>query len=306
MLSQEEALELIEEIFAEDAGERGIGKIKVPDDFKRALEDLKNSNRVMILTGFLIRAAGVGETDGPLGSLSVGKALEELGKEVIFVTDKFSHHLLEEGKKVMGIKSEIIMVPFENATIFCRDLFEEFNPDHFLSIERPGKASNGKFHSMRGESLSDLIPATDVLMLTALERGIRTTAIGDGGNELGMGKVKDQIIKHVNHGELIAAELPADNLILAGVSNWGGHGLAAGLSILVGKDLLHDEEMEKKTLEALVSVGSVDGCTKENTATVDGLSLEKNLSVINEMKKIIKKYLSKQDGGSKNESRFEL
>ncbi len=293
MLSENEALQRIKEIFVEDAGNRGIGNIMVPDDFQDALKDLLASKRIMILTGFLIKDAGVGETDGPLGSLSIGKALEDLGKEVVFVTDKYSHHLLEEGKKLLGIKGKVEMVPYDKAAIFSRDLFDEFQPDHFLAIERPGKAANGNFHSMRGEDLSDLIPATDVLMLTAMEKGIKTTAIGDGGNELGMGKIKDQIIEHVKYGNLIVAELASDNLIVAGVSNWGGHGLAAGLSIITGKDLLYDKEMEKKALETIVAAGSVDGCTKENVATVDGISLEKNLNVIEGMKNIIKEYITK-------------
>src|SRR6056297_2302301 len=98
MLSSEKALNRIESIFSEDAGGRGIGNIKLQGDYENALQDLKNSSKVMILTGFVIRAAGVGETDGPLGALSIGKALEELGKEVCFVTDTFSYRLLEEGK----------------------------------------------------------------------------------------------------------------------------------------------------------------------------------------------------------------
>lgn len=292
MLNIDEALIKIEEIFAEDAGGRGIGNIKVPGDFQNAIEDLNNSNKIMILTGFVIRAAGVGETDGPLGTLSIAKALEDLGKEVLLVTDKFTWHLLEEGKKVLGVKAKVVNVPYENTVSFCRDLFEDFAPDHFLSIERPGKAANGSFHSMRGEDLSDIIPPTDVLMLTAIEKGIRCTAVGDGGNELGMGKVKEKIFEFVNHGELIAAEVAADNLILAGVSNWGGHGLVAGLSILNGKNLLHDTNTEKKILEKIVVAGSVDGCTREQVATVDGLSLEKNLSIVEEMTKIVNQYLS--------------
>lgn len=292
MLNIDEALLKIEEIFAEDAGGRGIGNIKVPGDFQNAIKDLNNSNKIMILTGFVIRAAGVGETDGPLGTLSIVKALEDLGKEVLMVTDKFTWHLLEEGKKVLGIKAKVVNVPYENALPFCRDLFEDFAPDHFLSIERPGKAANGSFHSMRGEDLSDIIPPTDVLMLTAIEKGIKCTAVGDGGNELGMGKVKEKIFEFVNHGELIAAEVAADNLILAGVSNWGGHGLVAGLSILNGKNLLHDSDTEKEILEKIVVAGSVDGCTREQVATVDGLSLEKNLSIIEKMTKIVNQYLS--------------
>lgn len=292
MLNEKEALIEIEKIFSEDAGGRGIGKISLPGDFERALKDLSNSNRVIILTGFVIRDAKVGETDGPLGTMSIAKALEELGKEVLLVTDIYSYNLLEEGKKIKGVKAKVVIVPYNNANEFAKELYKEFKPDHFLSIERPGKAANGKFHSMRGEDLSDIVPDTDALMLLAIEKGIRTTAVGDGGNELGMGKIKHKIIELINHGEKIAAEVAADNLILAGVSNWGGHGLAAGLSIICKRKLIHDKEVEKNILDVIVQAGSVDGCTKEKVSTVDGLSLEKNLNIIEKMNDVLREYLS--------------
>lgn len=292
MLTKKEQFQNIEKIFAEDAGNRGIGKIQLEGDFERALNDLEASSKVMILTGFVIRAAGVGETDGPLGALSIAEALEKLNKKVTIVTDKFSFALLEEGKDLLGIKGNVVCVPYVDSAVFCEELFNEFQPDHFLAIERPGKAANGKFHSMRAEDLSDLIPDTDYLMTEAKKKGIRTTAIGDGGNELGMGKVKDKIIEFVNHGEEIAAEVAADNLLLAGVSNWGGHGIAAGLSVLTNKNLMHDEIVEQKVLEAIVSKGSVDGCTREQVATVDGLTLEKNLDIVKKMNKIVNDSLS--------------
>ena len=56
--------------------------------------------------------------------------------------------------------------------------------------------------------------------------------IGDGGNELGMGKVLDRIVKDVPHGETIACVTAADYLITAGVSNWGGYALAVALYLI--------------------------------------------------------------------------
>lgn len=290
MLSQTRAIQKIEEIYSEDAGNRGIGNISLQGQLDNALSDLLASKRVMILTGFVIKAAGIGETDGPLGALSMAKALETMGKQVILVTDHFSHGLLEKGKEILGIQAEVANVPYENAAAFCLALLDKFAPDHFVAIERPGKAANGDFHSMRGEKLTPLIPDTDILMIAAAERDIRTTAIGDGGNELGMGKVREKIMTHVNLGEEIAAVVAADNLLLAGVSNWGGHGIAAGLSVLTGRNLLHDEEMEKKVLDAIVEAGSVDGCTRERVATVDGLSLEKNLGIVRQYQEIIQEF----------------
>ena len=68
--------------------------------------------------------------------------------------------------------------------------------------------------------------------LAAKDGRISTTSVGDGGNELGMGKVKEQVEKYVPHGEQIACVVPSDYLIAAGVSNWGGYAIAVGLHVL--------------------------------------------------------------------------
>ena len=70
------------------------------------------------------------------------------------------------------------------------------------------------------------------MILAEKDDRISTTSIGDGGNELGMGKVKEQVEKHVKHGKEIACVVSCDYLITAGVSNWGGYALAVGLHVL--------------------------------------------------------------------------
>lgn len=40
--------------------------------------------------------------------------------------------------------------------------------------------------------------------------------IGDGGNELGMGKVKEALKKHIKNGDIIACDVEADFTIVAG------------------------------------------------------------------------------------------
>ena len=53
------------------------------------------------------------------------------------------------------------------------------------------------------------------------------TAIGDGGNELGMGSALQAVRAAIPLGETIACVVPCDNLLVAGVSNWGAWGLIA-------------------------------------------------------------------------------
>lgn len=69
-----------------------------------------------------------------------------------------------------------------------------------------------------------------VLALSSGE--ITTIGIGDGGNELGMGKVHDKIVESVPFGESIASSISCDYLITCGVSNWGGFAIASGLQVL--------------------------------------------------------------------------
>ena len=61
---------------------------------------------------------------------------------------------------------------------------------------------------------------------------IATIGIGDGGNEIGMGKVRQRVIDYIENGPIIASNVSTDQLITAGVSNWGGSALAAALFIL--------------------------------------------------------------------------
>lgn len=277
----------IEELVGVDAGCRGLGTSLQLGDLEGAIKSLHKGNRVFIITGFCIKDALVGETDGPMGAASLANALLQLGKDIVFITDEYSKRLLTACCEVLKISAPIKIVPIEGAEAYCKELIEELSPSHVVAIERPGRASDGKCYSMRGEDISSYVPNTDELFYEAQKRGIVTIAVGDGGNEMGMGKIKEIIKQLVHNGDKISAESAADYLIIAGVSNWGGHGLAAGMSILTSKILLHDEGEELDMLKAMVLAGAVDGCSKKNECTVDGLSLEINLGIVQRLREII-------------------
>ncbi|MFZ5753026.1 MAG: DUF4392 domain-containing protein [Bacillota bacterium] len=285
----------IEELICQDLGGRGLGKAAlIPGDLARAAEKLMDSTTVLIVTGFGIKDTLIGETDGPLGALSLAGALEELGKNAVLITDQYSSPLLEAGSTLKGLSSPLEVVPYDGAEIFCVDLINKYRPSMIVAIERPGRARDGRFYSMRGEDLTYLIPNTDPLFTKAAELGIPTAAVGDGGNELGMGKIADIIQNSVSNGTQICAVTRADYVLVTGVSNWGGHGLTAALSLLSGKNLLHDRKMEKDLLAALVKEGAIDGCSKKREMTVDGLSLEINLAILDELHQIVEMELLKE------------
>jgi hypothetical protein len=117
---------------------------------------------------------------------------------------------------------------------------------------------------------------------------LRTIGIGDGGNEIGMGKIpRDVIEANVPLGRKIACRTPTDWLIVAGTSNWGAYALAAGFRLLKGAPLpaeMFDRDNEYRVIESMVQAGPlVDGMTGIRSVTVDGLSFERYIQQLTEI-----------------------
>ena len=148
-------------------------------------------------------------------------------------------------------------------------------------------------HTMRGRDITELMsPAHLVFEETARAKPpVVTIGIGDGGNEIGMGKIPWRTIqRNIPNGGLIACRVPTDYLIVAGVSNWGGYALAAGVALLRGKPLaeeLFDVDREREILRVMVEAGPlVDGVTGKPTVSVDGLSFEEYVKPLRRLAKL--------------------
>jgi hypothetical protein len=284
----------LEYIIRRNLEHRGLSGIELKAELEGAAESLLSGTTVLIVTGFAVRGAMMGETDGPLGAVSLAAALEQLGKKAVIVTDEYSKNILRSCLKVMKLKCPMEVIPGGNESLFCRELLGKYQPTHVAAIERPGRAADGRCYSMKGEEISDIVPNTDVLFEEAKAQGIITIGVGDGGNEIGMGKIRSYVMKSVYEGKKICAAFSADFLILAGVSNWGGHALSAALSIMSRFMLLHDAEVEERLLKSIVAAGAVDGCTAKRTMTVDGLSMEHNLDILNLLRIVVETALKRE------------
>lgn len=82
----------LEERVQRDEGNRGIGNFILPDELFKSASALMEANKIGIVTGFpcLIDFTPPTETDGPLGAVAMAKALINIGKEVVIVTDESS------------------------------------------------------------------------------------------------------------------------------------------------------------------------------------------------------------------------
>ena len=279
----------IEDVISKNLKNRGLDKIKLKGQLKSCVNSLNSSKTIVIVTGFAIKSAKVGETDGPPGALALAYALEKLNKRVIIVTDKYSEAFLRVGAKLLNLNAVIYIFEENKEDEQAEEIIKSYKPDHIIGIERPGRNINNRCYSMLGEDITNLCPNTDLLFIKAKENNITTSAVGDGGNEVGMGKIMDSVKKYVNKGDIICAQFESDNLIIAGVSNWGAFGICVGLCIINNKMVMYDEDTYEDILIEIVKAGAVDGCSKKKETTVDGLTYEENLKVFIKLRLLAKK-----------------
>jgi hypothetical protein len=148
-----------------------------------------------------------------------------------------------------------------------------------ISIERCGRGADGRYRTMRARDITDRTAPLDDLFLRPPD-GLRRIAVGDGGNEIGMGLVADQVAQVIPNGAVIGSQVGCDDLIVAGVSNWGAWGLIAGLRLLTGRDLLPTLEAARQSVVGAVEAGAVDGVAGLPQTTVDGLGFEHHRDIL--------------------------
>lgn len=262
---------------------RGLREFYMPDGAQRAAAALESGENIMLLTGFSV-AKGMPETDGPPGTAELGRALRLRGKQVTYVVDSANKPILEAILREMGEPTDNIKVfdvPVGDAKAPARALLEAVGPDRVMAIELPSRAADGTKNNMRGIEIDDFNPAIDEILIQANAReGVETLGIGDGGNEVGMGGLKGLIPKGWN-GKQIAAEITADHVVTASVSNWGAYALSALLlkrGNMIERFQTPDEL--RRVLQAAADAGAVDGVSRERVPTVDGFSTDVHAAIV--------------------------
>lgn len=250
-----------------DVGDRGIRNIFYELMLKRVLnlekiadKALEFSERPMIVTGFPIPPMLIAETDGPLGALALAMALEEVGGKPVIVAEKT---LLKPLKKIWKRT-----ISYEKAS--------HYKPSLVISIEVPGRASDGKYYSMKG--LEIRCDPLDEILLNYYGK-VYTIGIGDGGNEAGLGSIRNLILKYIPLGDKISSIVPASEVFIGTTSNWAGYAIVAALSIKYGRDLLKGFD-EGNYLKMLIEEGIVDGVLGRPNASVDAIPIEVSETVI--------------------------
>lgn len=271
-LSQAESMARIASIVAADPGGRGIGPLVRPGAIEAAAETLLAARRVVICSGFYIPSAGVCENDGPPGVMALGSALADCGRSVGYLTDS----------RCANVFRALRLEP-----LFVDKLPDDFQTDTLVAIERVGRTSDGTYRNMRGIDISAWTAPLDDYFLNARQKGIATIGVGDGGNEIGMGNVRELVQTTIANGAVIASTVEVDHLVVAGVSNWGAWGVVAGLSLMTHSLLLPTVERARDQLAACMDAGAVDGRTGRAELSVDGLAWEIHAQVLEQLRDVV-------------------
>lgn len=248
------------------------------DYCKKAAEKLLQAPKgnVLITTGFYV--AGYAETDGPIGTLAVAKALEGLGYHGIVITDKYCEGFFE----LKNISVEYVAIAADQSVY--EEILEKYRPVYMISIERCGHNLENEYANMRGDSITGQTACIDTLFELAAEKKIPTIGVGDGGNEIGMGNVRQVILEKL---ELNPCVVTVDDLIIATTSNWGAYALAAYMAKLSGRPVFITYEEIEEYMAKIVALGCVDGVTKQKKMGTDGFSMEIEKEIITSLKEAI-------------------
>lgn len=258
---------------------RGLARWLPAPDFDALTHTLLSAKRAVILTGFPVDCGGVfhGETDGPGGAANLARALMAAGCDATLLCGGVSFPQVCAATAVLAPGAEVVRLPDRGTAAFARDLFARLRPTHFFTVEHPGKSADGHFYNMHSRVIDSMVTDADSFLPLARSLGTVTVAVGDGGNELGMGALRPVVEAHVPHGKVLAAVERADFTLVAGVSNWWGWAAAALLSAATGRLLLPSPEEELLALQSVIASGGVDGCTGKPDLSVDALPLSFHL-----------------------------
>jgi len=311
-------VEVLQARVQRDEGRRGIKGLVQPGQLlaaaRTAVHQPKTSG-VLLLTGFpcLRERSPPIETDGPPGAVALAYTLLALFRNpVTILIEDHSANALQRCAEVgnYGAVPELAAFPTSDRWTAADDARLEalrMAASTVVSIERAGDSRDGTCYTMRGLPMGASLLGR-INQVATPGQGQATIAIGDGGNELGLGSMHAQICETIPRGEQIGCVVPADAPLVASVSNWGGYALSCAMALLAwdaGLEhaifgsasqaetpeayLFHtvqDRRLAEATIHACNDEGVVDGITGEAGGSVDGMTCETHLALFDELRGI--------------------
>jgi hypothetical protein len=232
---------------------------------------LDNRGVVLIGTGFPV--AGSFESDGPIGAIALYQVLLHLNYQPTIVC-------APPISKIMSRSFETYaLVGWNQSKTSVELALKKLKASLLVSVERAGVTENGRYYNMHGQDITKFTAKFDLFFKYG---NCPTIAFGDGGNEIGMGNVRDAL----SNMKIFPSVTTCDELVISTVSNWGVYGVIALMSHHLQKDLF--ALMNPEAIAGyLVENGCVDGVTSRQELSEDGFPIAVGISIINRLRDII-------------------
>ena len=171
-----------------------------------AARALLHATSIGFITGFFVPRDGVAaaETDGPVGTALLAASLGACGVPVRIAVDSPCADAVRAAVHETGVDVAVDEVGVEDQPGIVRvaGAWRDAGVSHAVSIERCGLSPDGRPRNMRGADVSPWTAPLDDLFTAGDWVKI---GVGDGGNEIGMGKLPAGLIaRTVPNGERIA------------------------------------------------------------------------------------------------------
>lgn len=254
---------------------------------------------VAIVTGAAVpEHMPVGENDGPFGAVVLASTLVRIGHKVTIYTDPDPLPPIE----MLARRTEL---PIAVAPLALGDNAQQERiaaaHDLFVAIERLGGNRNGFIYGVTGVSRSAHRANVDTIFRTATRLGKPTLSVGDGGNEIGFGRIHAELEKRLPEhtmadktpcGGGVFSVVPTDVLAVGTSSNIGAYGVVAAIALLRNDaTLCHTPEEEEALHHIGVGLGLVDGGGGERIPWCDGIPYDSNSALVRLMRNIVERTL---------------
>ena len=290
-----------------------------------ALLALPEGGTALVTTGSVSRAwlsPELGENDGPSGAAAIIRALWLARKATCVLVleetlmDPMAAVLRASGMAV--VNHDTARKASDDGSMACvvlehypvtdaeglhaaNEMLDRLQPDLVFSTERVGRNENGIYYNMRGRDYGMGRARIDLLVDEAISRGCPVVAVGDGGNEIGMGLVAEAVKTSVPCGATgdcpcgggIGAVTGADILMTAAVSNWGCTAICAAMALRTGNSsLIHTPAAEARLLEVMTTSGLINSADGVIDPHVDGIRDTTHIALCEMAEAVVRKALS--------------
>ena len=276
------------------------------------LLDGKSSDTIVyVMTGFILRPHLQPETDGITGALLFVRALirafgitpvlavpEKNIPAIINCAPLLGLHVYGDIEKARSLPLSFayttVSVDQDEACVQIGTLLSGEKPAAVFSTETAGANISGEYHNASGVNMTDIEAKQDALFSGFQRLGVPTFAVGDLGNEIGMGTIELHVRKFIpftgGTGEFtgcrcgcntgITSCTKADFLVTATVSDWGVYAVIAAVAF-IKKDMaiMHDAETEEAVLRECCRSGMVD-MTGSLLPAIDGFGVEMQKQIV--------------------------